>query len=460
MKRISCDVAIIGAGSAGLAARKAAAATRAKVILIESGPGGTTCARVGCMPSKLLLAAAKSARDVADAPAFGVGRQGRVRIDGRAVMARVQRERDRFVADVLRDVAQIPAAQKIHGHARFAGPTTLAIDDHTLVEARAIVIASGGRPFVPKTLADVCGERLVTHETVFDLNDLPASLGVIGGGPLGLELATAFARLGVATTLFDEGHAIGGAHDPEIQVKLQQAARGEMTLNLGVSIEAARAASGNIVLSWKQGARKKRATFAYILDAAGRPPTLDDLDLNLAGLELDGHGVPVFDPATMRCGDSAVFIAGDANNFRPVLHEAALQGELAGRNAAHFPKLEQSPPGVNVAITFTDPDIAAVGEGFDAEKARRWAIGASDSNGRAHVQNRDAGLLRAYARREDHVLIGGELFGPDVEHLAHLLAWAVQLEMKVEDVLALPFYHPTMEESLRACLRDLRDNLG
>ena len=232
-------------------------------------------------------------------------------------------------------------------------------------------------------------------------------------------------------------------------------------LHLSTSIKAARDRAGNVTLSWSDKAGKKtQATFAYVLDAAGRPPALDTLDLNTSGLALDAHGVPVFHPETLQCGDSAIFIAGDANNARPVLHEAARQGELAGANAARFPEIEHRPQGANLAITFTDPDIAMVGEGFDLAKIKDWAVGSSDSNGRAHVENRDAGVLRAYARRTDGVVVGGEMFGPHVEHLAHLLAWAVQLELTVEDVLKLPFYHPTLEESLRACLRDLRGDLG
>jgi len=459
MKTISCDVAIIGAGSAGLAAHRASASAGAKTLLIEAGPGGTTCARVGCMPSKLLLAAARAARDMRAAAAFGV--QGKPRIDGRAVMARVQRERDHFVAAVLKDVAAIPARERLAGHARFAGPTTLTVDDQSRVEARAIVIACGARPTIPPELARACGERILTHETVFDLADLPRSLAVIGAGPLGLELAVAFARLGVVTSVFDPKRSVGGARDPKVQAKLREALGREIDFHLGVSIEAKRNRAGDIAVSWTDEAgHKGRRVYQYVLDAAGRPPALDGLDLNMAGLDLDPHGVPLFDPLTQRCGKSAIFIAGDANNARPVLHEAAAQGALAGTNAARFPKIERRAQGVNLAVVFTDPDIAFVGEAFDPGKVNGWAIGCSDDNGRARVDGRGAGILRAWARRADGVIVGGELFGPDAEHLAHLLAWVIQLGIRVDTVLDLPFYHPTLEESLRTCLRDLREKLG
>lgn len=455
LKPVSCDVAVIGAGSAGLAAYHAAKATGARVLLIEAGPGGTTCTRYGCMPSKLLLAAARAARDARAAQTFGV-HAGDLAIDGKAVMSRVRRERDHFVQAVLAEVAAIPPSDRLRGRARFASPETLTVDDDSLVTARAIVIATGARPVVPETLARVCQERVVTHETVFDLETLPRALAVIGAGPLGLELALAFVRLGVKTTVFDEGDTIGAVKDPVVAEAVADQMKRELALELGVKVEAKRKQDGDILLNWTTADGKgRRGTFDYVLDAAGRKPALDSLDLNLSGLELDEDGVPFFDPDTLRCGDWNIFIVGDANDDRPVLHEASLQGELAGRNAARLPRLEKRVPMPNMAVVYSDPDIASVGPGWDEEAAKGWIIGCSDDVGRARVDGRPSGLLRVYAEAKSGVLLGGELFGPDVEHLAHLLAWAVQLKMTAKDVLEMPFYHPTMEESFRTALRDI-----
>jgi len=408
------------------------------------------------MPSKLLLAAARIARDARGAETFGV-RTAPVRVDGRAVMARVQRERDHFVAGVLKEVAAIPARTKVHGRARFADPRTLAVDDHSLVTAKAIVIATGARAIVPETLEAACGDRVLTHETVFELDDLPKSLGVIGAGPLGLELAIAFARLGVKTTLFDEGDVVGAVRDPVVAEAVASAMAKELDLQLGVKIEARLNASGEVAASWKDAAGKaKRRTFEYVLVAAGQAPQIEGLDLNMAGLAVDDDGVPEFDRKTLRCGDSAIFIAGDSNADRPVLHEASLQGEQAGLNAARYPKLEPRVASPDMAVIYTDPDIARVGSGFDPDQAKDWKIGCSDSNGRARVDGRASGVVRVYADKEG-VLLGGELFGPDAEHLAHLLAWVVQLGLNAEKALELPFYHPTLEETLRTALRDLAD---
>lgn len=456
MKTVSCDVAIIGAGSAGLAARAAATEAGAKTILIESGAGGTTCARCGCMPSKLLLAAAHAADAIPRGRPFGVI-AAKPRINGKAVMARVRRERDHFVKTVLDDVARIPARDKVSGHARFASPTLLTVDDHTGIEAKAIIIATGARPALPGDL-DSVRERVLTHETVFDLKTLPKSLAVIGAGPLGIEFAAAFARLGVRTTVFDVADSIGGLSDERVSAAVLKTLRQEFDIRLETPFEASRGRNG-VKLSWKDGKKARSATFDYVLAATGRHPSIGGLDIQMAGLPLDDKNIPKFDPDTMQCGDSAVFIAGDVNNERPILHEASRQGDLAGSNAARFPNIQRSPQGVPLSVVFTDPDMAQIGVSLKSLKDD-GAAGCADDIGRARIDGRPAGILRVYGRRSDTVIVGGEMFGPQVEHLAHLLAWAVQLKMTLEDILRLPFYHPTLEEGLRTALRDLRGQIG
>ncbi len=456
MRRLACDVAVIGAGSAGLAAREAASGAGAKTILIDAGPGGTTCARFGCMPSKLLIAAAGAAHAVDGLGTFGLGLGGRVVVDGAAVMERVRRERDRFVGSVLDSVAAIPAEERLHGRAGFLDATTLAVGDDCIVEARATVIATGSRSSLPEPLRGL-GDRVLTNETVFELPDLPRSLCVVGAGPLGIELAQAFARLGTAVTVLDRGTAIGGLSDPDVARVARALLGQEVELVLGASFTA-RAVRDGVELTWtrEDGAETTRV-FERVLAAAGRPPNVDGLGLDRTGIALDPHGVPVFDRATMQCGESTIFIAGDADHDRPVLHEASEEGRIAGGNAARVPHVEPAARQAPLSIVYTDPEIAIVGPGWTALAGDAVAVGEADlrRSGRARVLGRNAGLVRVYARRRDGLLLGGEMIGPDVEHLAHLLAWAVQLGLTADAVLALPFYHPTLEESLRTALRAL-----
>jgi dihydrolipoamide dehydrogenase len=195
MTERNVDVAIIGAGSAGLAAYRAARQWTRSIVIIEGGEYGTTCARVGCMPSKLLIAAAEAAHAVGEAAEFGV-RPGRAVIDGAAVMDRVRRERDRFVRFVLESVEAIPATDRLVGRANFLDNHRLRVGDREIVNARRIVIATGSSPSYPSLLSGL-GDRLVVNDDIFAWQDLPESIAVFGPGVIGLELGQALHRLGV-----------------------------------------------------------------------------------------------------------------------------------------------------------------------------------------------------------------------------------------------------------------------
>src|SRR5690606_22538920 len=178
-KVLDVDVAVLGAGTAGMLAFDAAVKEGARALLIEGGQYGTTCARVGCMPSKLLIAAAEAAHAAGHGGPFGVHIDGAVRIDGAQVMARVKAERDRFVGFVLEGVENIPAEDKLRGMARFVEDTVLRVDGHTEVRAGSVVIASGSRPAVPPPFLAL-GDRLVVDDDVFAWDPLPARDADVG----------------------------------------------------------------------------------------------------------------------------------------------------------------------------------------------------------------------------------------------------------------------------------------
>lgn len=450
-----CDVAVIGAGSAGIAAHRAARLAGARALLLDGGPSGTTCARVGCMPSKLLVAAGDAAHAVERAGVFGIRVPAGVRVDGAAVLERVRRERDRFVDFVLEALAALPDDERLCRRARFVGPTTLELDDGTRVDARAVVVATGSRPDVPSVLAGVA-DRVLTSDDVFELRALPASVAVLGAGPIGLELGQALARLGVRVTVCDQGRGVGGLCDPAVAAAARDALATEVELRLGVSVTAERYGDG--VRLWIDGGGSRQALdVEYVLAATGRRPNVGDLGLAATGLACDERGVPHHDPVTGQCGTSPVFVAGDAGGGRALLHEAVDDGRIAGRNAARFPAVERPARRTPLAIVFTDPQLAMVGARADTLDADAVACGAADfaTQGRARVHARNQGLVRVWARRNDTRLVAGELVAPDAEHLAHLLAWAIQAECTVEEALAMPWYHPVVEEGLRTAIRAL-----
>ncbi|TGN59766.1 dihydrolipoyl dehydrogenase [Paracoccus liaowanqingii] len=445
---LTCDVAVIGAGTAGIAAERSAREHGARTLLIDPEFRGTLCANTGCMPSKLLIVAARAAHDARRAPVFGV-QPGSVQIDGPAVMARLREERDRFVEFTRESFDDLPPDTAITGRARFTGPATLMLEDGRRVEAKAVVIATGSAPVVPAPFRDL-GPRILTNETLFELPDLPDSLAVIGGGPIGLELAQAMGRLGVAVTLFDHETRLGKAREDDIHDALSRAVGRDLTLCLGADTEA-RADPQGIRLDWS-GDSEGHAVFSHVLVATGRAPLLDDLDLTASGLDLDDHGTPVFDRDTMRCGGSAIFIAGDADADVPLLHEASTEGEIAGRNAACHPRVRPGHRSTPFTLTFTDPPLAQVGE----EPGDDTIIARSDysDQGRARAEARAEGLVVLYADPQGR-LTGAELCCPGAEHLSHLLVWAVQSGATAADMLLLPFYHPTLEEGLKGALNQI-----
>jgi dihydrolipoamide dehydrogenase len=463
MSKLNVDVAVIGAGTAGLVAYRAARAQGARTVLIEGGPYGTTCARVGCMPSKLLIAASEAAHMLHAAAGFGV-HAGETRIDGRAVMERVRRERDRFVGFVLESVDHIPPGDKVRGHARFTGPHTLQVGEHTTIEAARIVIATGS---APTRLAQLDGAAagIVTSDDVFEWDDLPSSVAVVGTGVIGLELGQALARLGVRVAIFARGATVGPLTDPEVMRAASRTLAQELDIRFNTRVLGARDHDGAVALTTRDaGGKETTERFQHVLLAAGRTPNVAGLSLEHTGLALDGDGVPLFDPRTMQCGTSHIFIAGDANDAHPVLPEAADHGKIAGDNAGRYPDVRPGLRRTALTIAFTEPNIAVLGAShrdLSAPGKPRFAVGkvSFDNQGRSRVMLQNHGLLRVYGEYGTGCFLGAEMIAPRAEHLAHLLAWACQARMTVAHMLEMPFYHPVVEEGVRTALRELAVNI-
>jgi dihydrolipoamide dehydrogenase len=454
---IQVDVAVIGAGTAGLAAYRAARAAGARAVVIEGGAYGTTCARVGCMPSKLLIAAAEAAHAIHRAPAFGVHVDGALRVDGREVMARVKRERDRFVGFVLQGIAGIPEGDRIRGYARFVNRNTLEVEGGPRIHARAIVIATGSRAAMPPMLKGL-GDRLVANDDVFEWDTLPESVAVFGPGVIGLEMGQALSRLGVRVVVLGRGGRLGPITDPYVQHAALAAFTAEFAVDPDAHVARVERIGDQVEIDYTGPdgvARTER--FDFVLNATGRLPNVDSLNLASTGLEVDAKGVPAFDGQTLQAGSSPIFIAGDANNELALLHEAADEGKIAGANAAAFPQVAPGLRRVPLGIVFTDPQIAIVGRGFAHLRTQALAAGevSFDDQGRSRVMLRNRGHLRVYGDPVTGRFLGAEMAGPDAEHIGHLLAWALQAGMTVAQMLDMPFYHPVVEEGLRTALRDL-----
>ena len=460
MNTLHTDVAIIGAGTAGMSAYRAALAHTPNVLVIENGPYGTTCARVGCMPSKLLIAAAEAAHTITHAGRFGV-HGGELRIDGTAVMARVRSERDRFVGFVVDAVEHWPAEHRLRGQARFVDDHTLQVNPDTRVVASRIVIATGSRPAVPEAWRRELGERLIVNDDVFDWATLPRSVAVLGAGVIGLELAQALHRLGVRVRLYGRSARVGPLTDPALQALAREVFARELPMTLSVpNLNPSRDGAGVRIRCTTPDGQNHEEHFEWLLCATGRRPNVDALGLGATTLPLDPAGVPVFDRRTGQIGNSPVFIAGDVLDDRPLLHEAADEGRIAGDNAGRFPDVRVRPRRTPLAVVFSEPQIMLAGashaELLRSSVAFETGSVSFEDQGRSRVMGRNQGALQVYAERESGRFLGAEMIGPAAEHIGHLLAWSVQRGDTVQQMLDYPFYHPVIEEGLRTALRHLQ----
>ena len=438
---------VLGAGSAGLAAFDVVVQAGRSALLVEGGPLGTMCARVGCMPSKAVLLAGHrmaAARSVLQAD---VGREHADRLwrEARGL-------RDHLVDGLVDGTHAKTGDRLVRGMARFVDANTIDVAGRRL-RARAFVVATGSRPVVPDAFA-VLGDRILTTDTLFELDALPARVGVVGLGAIGLEMSLALARLGVDVVAADPSSTIGGIADPVVAERAYAVLSREVPMTLGGDVSATATADG-IAFRSDAGVR----IVDRVLVATGRAPAVAGLDLARAGVSFDADGHVECDEATLRCGRSGVFLAGDVVADRPFQHEAVDEGRFAAQGALAL--LAGSEPvaprrRTPLSIVYSDPDIAQVGRRLDDLDPGSIVVGCADgtTNGRSSVLDATSNLLRIYVDREDGTLQGAAVFAVTGEHLAHQLALAIHAKTPVDALLEAPYYHPSVEEMIQTALKD------
>ena len=449
MQERTVDVAIIGSGTSGLNAMAQVRRAGKSFALINGGEPGTTCARVGCMPSKALIQVADDYHRRTNLGRYGVDGHQELAVDLASVMDHVQDLRDTFVDRVLGSSTDNLGEEFVQAYGRFIEPTLIEAGGER-IRASRVVIATGSRPLVPMAW-QIFGDKVITTDTLFELNDLPASLAVLGLGTIGLELGQSLHRLGVAVTGFDQLGHIGGAQDPEVQRCAQEILGKEFPIHLGNPVSLTEE-GGQIRVS----AGAQSILVDRVLCSVGRVPNVEGLGLERLGVALDSRGIPAYDPSTMQVGDLPVFIAGDVTGDRPVLHEAGDEGRIAGYNAAHG-QTAAFRRKVPLFINFCDPNICIVGARWNDLDQATTAVGQINFApvGRALIMGKNKGVLRVYGDRASGRLLGAEMIGPKGENLAHLLAWCIEQGLSVGQLLRMPFYHPVIEEALQAALYDL-----
>lgn len=445
------DIAILGAGTAGLNTTGQVRRHTKNFKLFDGGDEiGTTCARVGCMPSKALIHIAEQFHARKSYAKLGIEGADSLSLDSEAAMERVQDVRDILVDRVLSHSTDQMGEKFVDKNAQFIDANTIKVGDETY-HADKFIIAVGSRPVVPDAWRKL-GDQVLTTDTFFEQESLPKSMAIIGLGVIGLELGQALSQLDIDVTGIDALNGIAGLKDPQVNQCAISLIGKHFPMILGEAAQLEKV--GDLI---RVTAGETQIEVEKVLVSIGRRSNIDRLGIESLGIKLDENGLPRYDRHTMALTDLPhIFFAGDVNADNPILHEAAYEGKIAGHNAGAAGPLTAFKRYTPLHITFSDPNICQVGQALDSLNEDDIVIGefSMGPHGRALVMGNNKGLVRLYADKNNGKLLGACMVAPRAEHLAHLLAWSIEQGLSLLDMLRQPFYHPVFEEALQSAIRD------
>lgn len=454
------DIIIIGAGTAGISAYKEAIKHTSNILIINDGPWDTTCARVGCMPSKVLISTADRMHDIQHADEVGLTVKSD--IDTSNVMQHVRKLRNRFTRATLKDVDSWNSKHKINGQAKFINKHTIEVNGQSYT-AKSFVIAVGSTPNYEAAWKEELGNKLITSDEIFELETLPKSIAVIGSGVIAIEIAQAMQRLGVETTVFARSKKVGVLSSPQLQEIAQIELSKDLNINFEILPTSAESTQHGVKLNFIENTESKHTYVDYVLAATGRQSNLKTLNLeNIDPSFSDLKKLPV-NNETKQLADLPIFIIGDAFTQTPLQHEAANEGKLVISSCLNFPHILNLRSLTPLGIVFSNPEMAIVGSSYSnlSKLGIEFITGCAsyEKQGRAIVLGKNKGAIEVYIDKNSRKLLGAELFVESAEHMAHLLAWMISENVTIDDILQKPFYHPTLEEGLRTAFKHARRQL-
>lgn len=452
------DVAVIGGGSAGFAAARRAGASGARTALVDGAERlGGLCILAGCMPTKALLEASRRWHAIQEAERFGLRVQP-LQADFAAILSRTHRLVSEFAADRQKDLTQ-GNFQLIRAHATFVDPhqvdLTYPDGQKSSLRAKTFVVAAGSRISHPP-LPELREVGFWDSDSVLNQRELPESLIVLGGGPVAVEYAQFFGRLGVAVSLVQRGPRLLKRFDSDLAAVLEEAFRDEgiRVFTNASLISAGRSGERKRLRLLQQGAVQE-LTAQEIFLATGRAPALEGLHLPAAGIEAHPRA-PAVD-SEMRTSVPHIFAAGDVVGIEEVVHIAVLQGEVAGENAArqatgHGGPFRQMDYRLTMEVVFTEPEVARLGlTEAGAHHAGRPLLVARypfADHGKALLEGATRGFVKLLADPKSGELLGAGIAGPEASELIHELTALLSVHATAEDLASLPHYHPTLSEIL------------
>ncbi len=455
------DIIIIGAGTAGIAAYKEAIKHTQNILIINDGPWDTTCARVGCMPSKVLISTANRMYDIQHAEEVSLNVESK--IDTSNVMSHVRQLRDRFTAATIRDVNSWSSEHKISGKASFKNANTILVNNKEY-QAKSFILAVGSTPTFDQKWKDELGEHLITSDQVFELETLPKSIAVIGSGVIAIELAQAMHRLGVNTTIFARSKKVGSLTSSNLQELAQQTLNKELNIKFEVLPDSVNKTENGVNIQFTENNESKNINVEFLLVATGRKSYLNTLNLSSISKDFkDIRSLPVHSE-TKQLADFPIFITGDALTTTPLQHEAANEGRGSVHNCLNYPQVKNIKTLTSLGIVFSSPEMATAGQSFKQLKQQNidfiTGFVSYEKQGRAIVLGKNKGAIEVYIDKKSRKLLGAELFVDSAEHIAHLLSWMIHQDITLDEVLNQAYYHPTLEEGLRTAFKHARRQLN
>lgn len=448
------DIIIIGAGTAGISAYKEAIKHTQNILIINDGPWDTTCARVGCMPSKVLISSANRMYDIQHAQDVALAINAQV--DTSNVMSHVRQLRDRFTAATIRDVNSWPNEHKLSGKASFKNKNTIVVNNQEY-QAKSFIIAVGSTPTFEQKWKDELADRLITSDQIFELETLPKSIAVIGSGVIAIELAQAMHRLGVNTTVFARSRKIGSLTSPHLQALAQKTLSDELNLKFEVLPELVQKTENGVNIQFSENDEIKNINVEYLLMATGRKSYLNTLHLANISKEFEDIKNLSVDAKTKQLADLPIFITGDALTNTPLQHEAANEGRGAVYNCLNYLQIKNIKTLTPLGIVFSSPEMAISGQSYKQLKNQNidfiTGFVSYEKQGRAIVLGKNKGAIEVYIDKKSRKILGAELFLDSAEHIAHLLSWIIHQGVTLDDVLNQAYYHPTLEEGLRTAFK-------
>jgi len=445
------NLVVLGAGTAGLVAAAGAAGMGARVALVERHLMGGDCLNVGCVPSKAILRSAHAAHDLRTAERFGVRAAGELDVDFGRVMERMRGIRARIAphdsAARFRDHYGIDV---FLGQARFTGPDTVEVDGTELRFARA-VIATGARAAEPP-IPGLADAGFLTNHTVFNLTGQPPRLAVVGGGPIGCELAQAFARLGTAVTIIEMGEQFLAREDRDAARLLERSLEADgVSIRLATKLERVERAGGAKVLSLRTDDGVEPLEVDEILVGVGRVPNVEGLDLEAAGVEYDRSGVTVDD--TLRTTNRRIYASGDVCLPHKFTHTADAASRAVVQNAL-FPGPRKKVSRLTIPwCTYTDPEIAHVGMyPRDAEQRGipidSYTVGMPEVD-RALAEGDDVGFVRIHTKKGSDTIVGATIVARHAGEMISEITTAMVSGLGLGGFAGVIHPYPTQAEAIR-----------